>query len=358
MKIVMDEKIPFLRDALEGMGHCVTALAGTAITKNDVRDAGALFVRTRTACNKALLADTAVRFVGTATIGYDHIDAVWCKHAGVEWVSAPGCNADAVLQYVQSAVYAWARDRRRALRGMTLGVVGVGQIGTRVARWARAAGMTVLLNDPPRASRGEDGFVGLDEIASCCDIITLHPTLSRSGDYPSYHLADAAFFAGLRRCGLFINASRGAVVDNNALLLALEKGLVGDAVLDVWENEPDINSILLNKVYIATPHIAGYSAEGKLNASRMMLDAFARFTEYDGVLPMLSLPAPEVPAVHADSRPEALLAIYDPVNDSCRLKATPSEFENLRNNYCLRREPSAYEIVVGGQVVDPLDNAF
>lgn len=347
MKIVMDEKIPFLRDVLEGMGHSVHALAGTAITRGDVRDAGALFVRTRTVCNASLLGDTAVRFVGTATIGYDHIDADWCKRAGVEWTNAPGCNADAVLQYVQSTVYAWAQDRGRCLCGMNIGVIGVGQIGSRVARWARSEGMTVFLNDPPRKARGEAGFVDIDEIARCCDIITLHPTLSYDGDFPSYHLADATFFASLHRCALFINASRGAVADNAALLLAIDKGLVGDVVLDVWENEPKIDIELLNKVYMATPHIAGYSAEGKLNATAIVLDSFLRFTNYDGPVPLLSLPAPEQAVVHADSYSDALLGIYNPADDTTRLKASPSDFENLRNNYTLRREPSAYKIVIG-----------
>lgn len=346
MKIVLDEKIPYLSAALEGMGHEVIRMPGVAISRNEVADAGALFVRTRTKCDAALLGGSTVRFIGTATIGYDHIDAAYCNANGIAWASAPGCNAGAVLQYVQSVLYSWAVDRGVSLKGLVLGVVGVGMIGSRVADWARSIGMKVLLNDPPRESRGEKGFLPLRVLAKECDIITFHPTLSKDGDFPSYHLADEAFFKSLDHCRLLVNASRGPVVDNPALEQALDYGRLEDAALDVWENEPEIDVSLLNKVYIATPHIAGYSAEGKMNASRMMLEAFARFIGYKGVLPSISLPVPVNHEVTAGSECEALLGIYSPKNDSAALKSEPSAFERLRNEYDLRREPSSYNVVI------------
>lgn len=345
VKVVMDEKIPYLRDALAGMGCCVVSLPGVDITKDTLAGAVALFVRTRTRCDAALLAGTSVRFIGTATIGYDHIDTSYCEKNGIVWTNAAGCNAGAVLQYMQSVLYTWSKDNNCALQGLTLGVVGVGEIGSRVASWAESVGMRVLRNDPPLEAKGAKGLVSIEEITTNSDIITFHPTLQRSGDYPSYHLASASFFESLKRCRLLVNASRGPVVDNCALLAALECGRLGCAVLDVWENEPDIDTRLLNKVYIATPHIAGYSAEGKLNATRIVLESFAKFVNFKGALPSLALPPLREP-VYAASLPEALLSIYSPLNDSEKLKANPSMFEHLRNNYHLRREPASYTLVL------------
>lgn len=347
MKIVIDEKIPYLHDALSAMGHNVVALPGVAISNRDVKDASALFVRTRTICNESLLAGTDVQFIGTATIGYDHIDAAYCAANGVEWANAAGCNADAVLQYVQAVTYSWAKERAVSLEGLTFGVVGVGEIGSRVARWAVAEGMRLLLNDPPREAAGEAGFVSLERIADECDIITFHPTLNLGGDFPSLHLAGDAFFARMGKCRLFINASRGPVVDNEALLRAMEQNGALDAVLDVWEGEPQVNISLLNKVYIASPHIAGYSAEGKMNATRMVLASFCNHFGCPHLLPTLTLPAPQKPNIAAPSFADAVLKIYNPNSDSQALKQSPHLFEELRNNYNLRREVSAFNIKIG-----------
>ena len=344
MKVVMDEKIPYLREALLQMGMEVVALPGVAICRADVADADALFVRTRTLCGKDLLEGSHVKFIGTATIGHDHIDSRYCADNGILWCNAAGCNADAVLQYVQSVVYQWALERGRSLAGLSMGVVGVGEIGGRVAAWAESAGMVVLKNDPLKAASGRCGYVSLDEIAAKSDIITFHPSLVRTGDYPSYHLAGADFFASLGRCSLLINASRGPVVDNAALFAYMCSYPSVDVVLDVWEGEPHIDMSLLDRTFISTPHIAGYSAEGKMNATRMVLEAFVSFIGYRGAVPQLALPAPDVPVVSANNRQEALLRIYSPVDDSRELKENPSAFEELRNNYRLRREPSAYTI--------------
>ena len=342
MKAVIDEKIPFLSEALEAMGHDVVALPGDAIRNGDLLDAQALFVRTRTKCNAELLGDSSVKFVGTATIGYDHIDAEFCSRNGITWKNAAGCNAGAVLQYVQSVIYEWSE----CVKGLSIGIVGVGEIGSRVAEWAESVGMNVYRNDPPKEVQGIKGLVSLDEIAEKCDIITFHPTLERAGDFPTYHLAGKKFFESLKRCKLIINASRGEVVDNKALLDAVNESKVGAVALDVWENEPEINKELLEKAFVATPHIAGYSAEGKMNATRIVLDAFFEFLGNKENIGLDSLPEPENNLVVADDEREALLSIYSPLTDTVVLKKNPDAFECLRNNYKLRREPAAYKIVL------------
>lgn len=349
MKVVIDEKIPYLREALTAMGVDVVALPGDAIDNGDLVDAEALFVRTRTKCDATLLGGTAVRFIGTATIGYDHIDSDYCREAGITWTNAAGCNAGAVLQYVQSVIYSWARDNGCAIAGLTLGIVGLGEIGSRVAAWAGSVGLRVLANDPPKADAGVSGLVSLDEIAEQSDIITFHPTLNADGVYKSHHLADARFFSSLRHCRLLINASRGAVVDNTALLDALQSGAVQCVALDVWEGEPDINLALLDKAYVATPHIAGYSAEGKMNATSIVLDKFARYINYKGEVPVLGLDAPLHPVVEAASEQEAFMAIYSPLDDTAMLKNAPGDFEWLRNNYKLRREQMAFKINISNR---------
>ena len=342
MRVVMDEKIPYLKNALLGMGCEVVAKGGSEICRDDVAEAHALFVRTRTRCNAELLEGSAVRFIGTATVGYDHIDSDYCSRNGIVWRNAAGCNAGAVLQYVQSVIY----ECVPCLKGLSIGVVGVGEIGSRVAGWAEKAGMVVYRNDPPKSFEGIKGFVSLAEIAEKCDIITFHPTLERSGMFPSYHLADKAFFDSIKKCRLLINASRGEVVCNNALLDALNESKVERVAMDVWENEPLINRELLEKAYVATPHIAGYSAEGKINATRMVLDAFCEFIGYEGDLCLEELSSPDCENVVAATERDALLLIYSPLADTRLLKENPDDFEALRNNYKLRREPSAYKIVL------------
>ena len=255
MKVVIDEKIPYLKEALLLAGYDVVAKAGVDINRYDVADAIALFVRTRTRCNAELLDGSSVRFIGTATIGYDHIDGDYCLENGIVWKNAAGCNAGAVLQYVQSVIYEWTN----CVKGLSIGVVGVGEIGSRVAEWAGSVGMIVYKNDSPKEAKGAQGLVSLEEIAEKCDIITFHPTLEYQGDYPTWHLADKKFFDSLKKCKLFINASRGEVVDNMALLDAIKESKIGAVALDVWENEPVISNELLEKVFVATPHIAGYS---------------------------------------------------------------------------------------------------
>lgn len=345
MKIVVDSKIPYMKGVAETLADEVVYAEGHDFTPELVRDADALFVRTRTRCNSQLLEGSCVRFIATATIGYDHIDTEWCRQAGITWTNAPGCNSGGVEQYVHSALLLLERCHAFTLRGSTLGVVGVGHVGSRVARVGKNLGMKVLLCDPPRAER-ETGtkFFKLEELAQQCDIITFHTPLTREGAHPTFHLANKAFFHSLSKSPFIINTSRGEVVDNEALLHALNEKLVTDAIIDVWENEPVINRLLLEHVLVGTPHIAGYSGDGKANATRMSLEAFCRFFHLPASF-NIEPPAPENPIIQATTLSDALLAIYNPMEDSQRLKAHPDAFEQLRGNYFYRREASAYTII-------------
>jgi erythronate-4-phosphate dehydrogenase len=249
-----------------------------------------------------------------------------------------------VAQYVQSSLLLLQRMRGMAPEETTIGIVGAGNVGVKVAALARKAGMRVLINDLPRQDReGGDGFTSLADIAEASDIITFHTPLYMDGRYKTYHLADKTFFRSLRRRPVIINTSRGEVADTGALLDALGAGIVSAAVIDVWENEPDINRMLVEKAMIATPHIAGYSADGKANATRMSLEAVCA---YFGIAASFDIapPAPGNAVVHAETYEEALLKIYNPQTDSDALKACPGRFEELRENYSLRREEQAYRI--------------
>lgn len=347
MKVIVDTKIPYIKGIIERLADEVVYAEGGEFDSRLVHDADALLVRTRTRCDRTLLEGSRVRFIATATIGFDHIDTDYCRRAGITWANAPGCNSGGVEQYVHSVLLLLARERNLHLQGACLGVVGVGHVGSRVARVGRSLGMNVRLCDPPRAEReGGEGFCTLEEIARTCDVITFHTPLTRSGEYPTLHLADRAFFASLRsRRPCIINTSRGEVVDNEALLDALERKLVADAVLDVWEGEPCVNRRLLERVFIGTPHIAGYSGDGKANATRMALQAYCRFFGLPEDF-RIEPPAPDNPTISAATEADALLQIYNPMTDSLRLKSDPDGFEAQRGNYHYRREAGAYTIVL------------
>lgn len=338
MKIVIDDKIPYIREAISRLTGDAVYLKGTAIGPEDVREADALIVRTRTRCDERLLKGSSVRFVATATIGFDHIDADYLRRAGIEWMSCPGCNAGSVAQYVRSVLLLLKRDRGACLGGMTIGIVGCGHVGTKVKAVAEEYGMRVLVCDPPRQERGDEGaFATLDDIRREADIITFHVPLTKNGPHPTFHMADAAFFSGLGRRPVIINTSRGGVVDNGALLDALIYNKVEDAVIDTWEDEPCIDRRLLDRVWIATPHIAGYSADGKANADNMVIDGLCR--HFGLRRPPLIVP-PALPPTFVPSADEDTLRLqlYNPLDDSARLKAAPERFEELRGDYPLRRE--------------------
>ncbi len=328
MKILIERNIPFASGLFEPYAE-VAYLSADEFTPDTVKDADALMVRTRTRCDSRLLDGSKVRFIATATIGTDHIDLPWCATAGIEVANAPGCNAPAVGQYVLSAISHLTGGNPA---GCTLGIVGVGHVGRIVERWARQAGMRVLLNDPPRqAAEGGDGWSGLDKIASEADIITFHTPL----DATTRHMVGEEFIGSLQKRPVIINAARGGIVDTPALVKALDRGTVSNAVIDCWEDEPQISPALLQRTVIATPHIAGYSYEGKVRATRMAVDAVC---SYFG-LPHISMEqnAPEGAAPLMDIA--TIAASYDPIADTAALKASPADFERLRNHYDLRHEP-------------------
>lgn len=350
MKVIVDNKIPFIKEAIEKIADEVVYLPGKDFTPSIVKDADALIIRTRTHCNRQLLEGSRVKFIATATIGFDHIDTEYCRNAGITWTNAPGCNSASVAQYLQSALILLQNRKGLKLSEATLGIIGVGNVGSKIAAVAREFGMRVLLNDLPRQDReGANGFSSLQTLAEECDILTFHVPLYKEGKYKTFHLADEAFFQSLKCRPIIINTSRGEVIETDALLHALETETVRDAIIDVWENEPNINLTLLNKVFLGTPHIAGYSADGKANATRMSLDSLCTFfnirAEYH-----IAPPQPEQPNLTATSLSEAYLQMYDPRRDSEALKAQPELFEKLRGDYPLRREKEAYKYVGGGLI--------
>ncbi len=331
VNIIIEECIPYIRGVLEPVAN-VTYLPASGITHDAMMDADALVTRTRTRVDAALLAGTRCRFVATATIGTDHIDLEWCRENGVTVVNAPGCNAPAVAQYVLSSIMHCRPELPSAL---TLGIVGVGHVGSIVARWAEGLGMRTLLCDPPRARReGSAKFTSLADLAANSDIITFHTPLTRNGTDPTFHLCDASLLAAMRKRPMIINAARGAVVDNNALLQALRDNLISDTAIDCWEHEPDINLALLGKSLVATPHIAGYSRQGKIRATRMAVDALTQFFGFPpGKWDNENLEVPQTVTAMQ------IVESYDPATDSLRLRLDPRGFDRQRNHYRLREEP-------------------
>lgn len=336
MKVIVDHKIPYIKEAIEQIADQVVYLPGNAFTPQEIRDADALIIRTRTHCNRELLEGSRVKLIVTATIGFDHIDVNYCREAGITWCNCPGCNAGSVAQYLHATLLLLKRERGVQLEQSCIGIVGVGHVGSRIRQVAEQLGMRVLLNDAPRADRGEKGFVGWDVLARECDILTFHTPLNRTGKYQTFHLADERFFHSLQRQPIFINTSRGEVVDTPALLQALRDGKVREAIIDTWENEPYIDRTLLAQTFLGTPHIAGYSADGKANATRMALEALCRFFHREATFTIVPPPLP-VRELSTDAE-EAYLQVYNPLRDSEMLKHHPELFESIRGNYPLRRE--------------------
>lgn len=344
MKIIIDNKIPYIKEAIEQIAEEMVYASGKDFTPELVRDADALIIRTRTRCNRELLDGSRVKFIATATIGFDHIDTEYCRATGITWTNAPGCNSASVAQYIESVLALLRLTRGKRLDEMCIGIVGVGNVGSKIIKVAQAQGMRVLLNDLPREEKeGGAAFCSLAKMTQECDVITFHVPLYKEGKYQTYHLADESFFRSLKRKPILINTSRGEVIETGALLNALQTGKISDAIIDVWEYEPEINLELLNKVFIGTPHIAGYSADGKANATRMSLDALCRFFGMNASYTIMP-PSPESNRIDAATAEDALIKMYDPRRDSNALKSHPELFEQLRGNYPLRREKEAYTI--------------
>ena len=410
MKVVIDDKIPFIRGILEPYAD-VVYLPGGQIRRDHLLDADCLITRTRTRCNQELLEGTAVRFIASATIGFDHIDTLWCNKAGIRWTNSPGCNSGSVAQYITAVLLEISERLNFSLHDKTLGIIGVGHVGSKVQRIAELMGMNVLLNDPPRSrAEGPDLFTDLKKLLSNSDIITLHVPLNREGQDKTYHLVDQEFIEALKPGAVLINTSRGEVVDEAELIQRLQgerkpetrdkRPETGDQrketrdkrqetrdkrqetsderpetrdrdhhlsslitihsslfthhsslitrnlslVIDVWENEPHINRELLGLADLATPHIAGYSLDGKMNATRMVVQAVTtefglKLDSEDGLAGLRITHQASRITLH-----DYIRETYDIRADDRRLRESPETFEEQRNQYPERREFSAYTI--------------
>ncbi|MBR1509933.1 MAG: 4-phosphoerythronate dehydrogenase [Bacteroidales bacterium] len=340
MKIVADTNIPFLKGVLEPYSE-VVYLDGRSIDREAMADADAIIIRTRTKCNAETLEGSKVQMIASATIGTDHIDLPWCKAHGIDVQNAEGCNAGGVADYVFSALYGIASRRAIKLDDATIGIIGVGNVGKKVERMAQNLGFKVLLNDPPRAMKeGNEGFVDLNELLAKSTVVTLHVPL----DAGTKGMADADFFEKMQAGAIFINASRGEVVDESALLHARPK--LGALVLDTWCNEPTPNPNLIEACDIATPHIAGYSYQGKQNGTAQAVQAVARHFGISQLLdfrPVTEDDSLKPVAIDLKGKSQGEIAAimqynYPIFTDDFLFRSSPDSFERLRSEYNYRRE--------------------
>lgn len=340
MKIVADKNIPFLEGVFEPYAE-VEYKDGLAISAEDVKDADALIVRTRTICDEKLLAGSSVKVIATATIGTDHIDIEYCRQAGIAVHNAQGCNAGGVMQYVFSALYGVAARKSIKIENAVFGVIGVGNVGKKVAALAEYLGFKVLKCDPPRAeAEGPEEFCSMEYLLANSDIVSLHVPL----DQNTRGMADEDFFTLMRPGSIFINASRGEVVVEDALKMALPK--FGAVIIDTWNNEPDVDHELIDMVDIATPHIAGYSYQGKLNGTAYAVQALAKHfgieTLYD-FYPEADQAEREPVTLDLKGKKQGEIAAvfqynYPIFTDDFRFRMEPYNFEKMRSNYQYRRE--------------------
>lgn len=348
LQIVADENIPFLSEFFKHFGK-ITALPGRAMTAADIHSAEILLVRSVTKVNQVLLQDSKVKFVGTCTIGVDHLDKDYLDAREIVYASAPGCNAGGVVQYVLSAL---AKVKPNWMQSK-VGIVGCGNVGGRLYRVLQAAGVEVCAFDPFK-DKNLFNLVSWKELLDC-EIICVHTPLTVQGSNPTYHLFGETELNQLKPNTVLLNAGRGEVVDNKALLNRLEVKQDLTIVLDVWEGEPDIVPELLNQVALGTPHIAGYSYEGRVNGSLMIYRALGK---YLGVSPselmaieksVMTSAMGEVECLNFTDMNSSLLAIYDVTRDDAQLRqlvaregSAKNGFDVLRKNYPKRRELSHY----------------
>lgn len=356
LKLIVDENIAFADKAFNLFGS-VSLLPGREITNSILRNADILIVRSITNVDEELLINTPIKFIGTATIGTDHIDFDYLKKNNITFADAKGCNAFSVAEYVTAALFKLSVKNNFSLNSKSIGIVGVGNVGSKVAAFAEGLGMKVLLNDPP-LKRNEDkrNFVELDEILKC-DIVTLHVPLNLNGIDKTHHLFNKEILSKLKDGTILINSSRGAVINNLDLLNSIENKNL-KVVLDVWENEPDINIELLKNVLIGTPHIAGYSYEGKVNGTKMIYDSLCEFLGMEKTFPF-DLPAPinsKLRFINSDKTETAMnnliSNIYSIKNDDIKMREMMmmendkriKHFDLQRKNYPKRREFNNYTI--------------
>lgn len=361
MKVIVDDKIPYIKGALEPFAE-VVYLPGKNTTPEVVKDADVIITRTRTICNEKLLAGSKVSMIATATIGFDHIDTEYCDNAGIEWTNAPGCNSWSVAQYIMAALHTLALEKKLTLSEMTIGVVGAGNVGSKVAALCNAIGMSVLVNDPPRQrAEGDAGFVSLKEIQENADIITIHTPLTLDGEDKTFHIVDQSFIDACKDGVFVINCARGEIFETSSVVDALTSGKINEAIVDCWENEPDIDQELLDRTFISTPHIAGYSRDGKANGTSMSIQAISR--KFDlGIdnWQCENVELPENTCIEIDGSgkttqqiiAEAVLFTYPILKDSNRLKNSILTFEKQRGDYPVRREFPVYSVKVKNASAD------
>jgi len=354
MNIVADEQIPYVQEAFGGLGQ-VTTLPGRLITSSDLRDAHILLVRSITKVNAALLQDTPIQFVGTASAGIDHIDTVYLRRKQIQFASAAGANANSVAEYVVTALLLMAKENKMALRGKTIGIIGVGHIGSLVQAKADTLGMKAVLYDPPLARiKGPAYQSPLDTVLGC-DVVTFHVPLILHGPMKTFHFLNEQTVARLPATSLVINTSRGEVIDTQSLLNHWCKARNGATILDVWEHEPDIHWDLFDHVSIGTPHIAGHSQDGKVAGTVMLYKAVCRFLHVKPTWnpsDSLSPKREPVQTVNAEGKSnqdilcELATAAYHLTEDHARMayvlhvppEKRPQEFDRLRKEYPIRRE--------------------
>jgi len=353
MEIVADENIPFVSTVFASLGE-VRTLIGRQINRADLGDAEVLLVRSVTQVDEKLLAGSAVRFVGTATIGLDHIDLDYLSKKNMAFASAQGSNATSAAEYVISALLIIAERQGFQLRDKTVGIIGCGNVGSRVLKKLKALGVECIIHDPPLQEKTDNrDYVDLNTVL-CADIITLHVPLTKGGRYPTEHLINADFLAKLQDEVVLVNTSRGAVVDERALLERLAARPTMTTILDVWKNEPNINQLLLQRATLGTPHIAGYSFDGKVRGTEMLYAAVCDYFQQTQQA-QITLPAPPLRRLSFSHTIDdqvaiqtAVMACYDVRRDDAALRRTALEasayFDNLRKNYPMRREFSCVEI--------------
>ena len=356
MKIVADIGIPFLENAFILEKVSLVQLSSNKITDEVLKDATAFLTRTRTTCDDKLLKNSTIKFVGSATAGFDHLDREWLESQKISWAHAPACNANSVVQYVITAIFQYLHKNKKSIAETTIGIIGVGNIGSRLEKILLKCGATVLLSDPPRAKK-EEKFPNCDlnNLLQKSDIVTLHVPLSKTGDDTTFKMANDFFFEKLKKGALFINSSRGKVVDGSALEKALLSEKI-EAILDVFPEEPNISEVVLKKSRFTTPHIAGYSADGKANATTQIITALEK------AIPGITSPSfcamPPLPRKNKNLTIDcfnksveeiAFLACthsFELENESNELKITPEKFEYFRSSYPIRREQSFYNIAL------------
>ncbi|WP_329904841.1 4-phosphoerythronate dehydrogenase [Porphyromonas pogonae] len=356
VKLAVERSVPYIRHVADQLAE-VTYLDKEEFTNENLKRHGfeALIIRSINRCTAELLQGTAVEFIATATAGYDHIDTQYCREHNIYWTNSPGCNALAVAQYVMCSLSRLSMRDGFSLRSKRLGIVGVGNVGKQVKRLALAMGMEVMLCDPPRAEQEGDSvedFRDLDTLASQCDIISFHVPLEKGGKYPTYHMIGKRFFESCAKQPIVINACRGAVGDTPTIFDAKRNRVITNLIVDCWEGEPNISRELLRVADIATPHIAGFSSDGKANGARMCMDAFCKYFSIDPGDKLRDI-TPEPPlspridmSMATGFRIErALLYTFDPVPTDRALRSSYLTFEELRKAYKYPREMSAYQVI-------------